>query len=358
MQSNATTHKKTAWSILLLMILVFFIGETVSVKTSAASSVSATTISVASRTTQAVNLKIKKASRVTGYQIYRAIGKNGTYTKVKTTKELAYKDTKVSKNTVYYYKVRTYVKKDSVVSYSAFSKAVKAGMVPGKVTGVSTAGTTAAVKLLWTKISTADSYRIYRSTSKSGSYSYLASAAENSYSDKTAISGKTYYYKIRSYRKSGTAKYFGAYSSVVSGKRKNSQNTDNGSSSDTSNSDYVSQVIALVNKERKKEGISPVKESSALTKAALTRAKEIVTRFEHTRTDGTSCFTVLDEYGISYMACGENIAYGQKTPAQVMEAWMNSAGHRQNIMSTKFGTIGIGYYVVNNTPYWVQLFTN
>ena len=120
---------------------------------------------------------------------------------------------------------------------------------------------------------------------------------------------------------------------------------------------YEEQVVALVNEERAKEGLPALKVDETLQAAALARAKETVQRFSHTRPNGASCFTILKEYGISYHYAGENIAYGQRTPEEVVGAWMNSAGHRANIMSENFTTIGIGYYqTANGTKYWSQLF--
>ena len=83
-------------------------------------------------------------------------------------------------------------------------------------------------------------------------------------------------------------------------------------------------------------------------------AEDLPTLFDHTRPDGSSCFTALDEAGIRYRAAGENIAYGQRTPEQVVEAWMDSPGHRANILSSYFTAIGVGYR--SQGSYWVQLF--
>ena len=127
---------------------------------------------------------------------------------------------------------------------------------------------------------------------------------------------------------------------------------------DTSVSSYASQVLKLVNQERAKEGLSALTTNSTLQAAAEKRAQETVQSFSHTRPNGTSFSTVLKEYGISYRAAGENIAYGQKTPQEVVKAWMNSSGHRANIMSAKFSKIGIGVYQKNGVTYWSQLFTN
>jgi uncharacterized protein YkwD len=127
----------------------------------------------------------------------------------------------------------------------------------------------------------------------------------------------------------------------------------------SSMSSYASQVLQLVNKERAKEGLSALTTNTTLTSAADKRAKETFQSFSHTRPDGTSFSTVLKEFNISYRAAGENIAYGQKTPQEVVTGWMNSPGHRANIMNKNFGKIGIGVYKASNGRiYWSQLFTN
>ncbi|MCI9361371.1 MAG: hypothetical protein HFG65_10510 [Hungatella sp.] len=113
----------------------------------------------------------------------------------------------------------------------------------------------------------------------------------------------------------------------------------------------------LVNEERAKAGLSAVQPSETIAGAANIRAQEIVSNFSHTRPDGTSFGTVLRQAGINYRGAGENIAYGQRTPEEVMDAWMNSSGHRANILNPDYTNIGIGYYETNGVKYWVQLFT-
>lgn len=120
----------------------------------------------------------------------------------------------------------------------------------------------------------------------------------------------------------------------------------------------VQTVFDLVNKERKANGLGNLTLSDDLCKVADIRAKEIVKSFSHTRPNGTSCFTAFKENGVSYRYAGENIAYGQKTATEVMNGWMNSAGHRANILSKNFGKIGIACYEYNGRKYWVQLFTD
>ena len=126
---------------------------------------------------------------------------------------------------------------------------------------------------------------------------------------------------------------------------------------DSSEHAYLSQVVALVNAERAKYNLPALQMSSELNRAALTRAKESAVSFSHTRPNGSSFSTVLTENGITYRGSGENLAWGQSSPEAVVRAWMNSEGHRANILNSRYTTIGVGYYLNGSTPYWSQLFT-
>ena len=89
----------------------------------------------------------------------------------------------------------------------------------------------------------------------------------------------------------------------------------------------------------------------------MTRAKEIQISFAHTRPDGRSFSTALTDRGIRYYNAGENIAWGQQSPEEVMQAWMNSEGHRANILNPKFTKLGIGHTTdAAGRQYWSQLF--
>ncbi len=141
------------------------------------------------------------------------------------------------------------------------------------------------------------------------------------------------------------------------GKSSSGGNADEGSSSESRDpDDYAGTVWAIVNEERQKAGRGELDWSDTLSEAASERAKELTELFSHSRPDGRDCFTVLSEYSIGSMAAGENIAMGQRTPQEVMNAWMNSKGHRENILNASFDTIGVGYYEENGVYYWVQLF--
>lgn len=121
---------------------------------------------------------------------------------------------------------------------------------------------------------------------------------------------------------------------------------------------YAEQVVNLVNKERVKAGLNPLTLDKNIEAAALIRAKETEISFSHTRPNGSSFSTVLRENGISFRGAGENIAWGQRSPEEVMNGWMNSSGHRANILNAKFTKIGVGYYrSASGRNYWTQLFT-
>lgn len=124
-------------------------------------------------------------------------------------------------------------------------------------------------------------------------------------------------------------------------------------------SSYAAQVVRLVNEERAKEGLSALTIDAGLEAAGNVRAKEIVSSFSHTRPNGSSFATAIQEQGVSYRSSGENIAWGQRSPEEVVDAWMNSPGHRANIMNAKFTRIGVGHYQNGaGTNYWAQLFAD
>ncbi|NMO97001.1 CAP domain-containing protein [Paenibacillus lemnae] len=117
---------------------------------------------------------------------------------------------------------------------------------------------------------------------------------------------------------------------------------------------YTQQVVDLVNQERAKSGLAALSVNDELAAMALDKAKDMSNNnyFDHQSPTYGSPFDMMKAYGISYSYAGENIAKGQRTPEEVMKAWMNSEGHRKNIMSPNFTMIGVGYY----NGHWVQEF--
>lgn len=116
--------------------------------------------------------------------------------------------------------------------------------------------------------------------------------------------------------------------------------------------DYAEQMLALVNQARAEAGAAPLTLDSKLCDAADKRAEEITAKFSHTRPNGSDCFTIFSEYGISSHGGGENIAMGSTDVNAIFNMWMNSPGHRSNILDSRFKTIGIG----KCGSYWVQMF--
>ena len=120
---------------------------------------------------------------------------------------------------------------------------------------------------------------------------------------------------------------------------------------------YAQQILTLVNNERAKEGLSPLTLSSEVSRVAQAKAEDMKNNnyFSHTSPTYGSPFDMLKKFGVSYRTAGENIAKGQKTPQAVVSAWMNSPGHRANIMNKNFTKLGVGY-TGGSSPYWVQMF--
>ena len=116
-------------------------------------------------------------------------------------------------------------------------------------------------------------------------------------------------------------------------------------------------VLRLVNQRRAEAGLRALEPDPRLCAAAQIRADEITELFEHTRPDGSGCFTVLDSLGILRGTAGENIARGYDTPAEVVDGWMNSPDHRVNILDPAFRYLGVGCVVLGKRAFWVQLFT-
>ncbi|MGN1306987.1 MAG: leucine-rich repeat protein [Faecousia sp.] len=109
-------------------------------------------------------------------------------------------------------------------------------------------------------------------------------------------------------------------------------------------------VLELVNEERSKRGLTPLQMDQTLLDCAMQRAAELSVLFSHTRPDG-ACIFEMDP-----KIYAENVAAGQSSAAQVMASWMNSTGHRENILTAEFRSIGIGCFRIGNVYYWAQNF--
>ncbi|WP_226602630.1 CAP domain-containing protein [Bacillus cereus] len=121
-------------------------------------------------------------------------------------------------------------------------------------------------------------------------------------------------------------------------------------------SEFEQRVVELTNAERAKQGLSALKIDTELSKVARIKSEDMQKNnyFDHNSPTYGSPFDMMKKFGISYTSAGENIAQGQRTPEEVVQAWMNSAGHRANILNNGFTHIGVGY--VESGNYWTQQF--
>lgn len=126
--------------------------------------------------------------------------------------------------------------------------------------------------------------------------------------------------------------------------------------------EFADKVFELTNLEREKAGLPKLQKKETLTRIAVVRAWETTVSWSHTRPDGSKFKTLYDAYGLNYGKYGENIAVGQTTPESVVNTWMNSTGHRENILNPDFTYLGVGFYKVSGgskgglSYYWAQDF--
>lgn len=165
-----------------------------------------------------VKISWAPTSDVSGYEIYRSTSSTGTFTKVGTTSSTSYINTSLNTGTNYYYKVRAY-KNGTSINYSDFSTVVSGKPVlstPSSLTASSMSYNT--LKTSWAAVSGASGYEVYRSTSSTGTYSYVGSTTSTSYNNSGLTTNTTYYYKIKAYRMVGTTKVYSNFSAMASAK--------------------------------------------------------------------------------------------------------------------------------------------
>lgn len=122
---------------------------------------------------------------------------------------------------------------------------------------------------------------------------------------------------------------------------------------------YEDEVVRLVNVERAKYGLPALKSHWELARVARYKSQDMIDKnyFSHQSPTYGSPFNMMESFGLRFSSAGENIAYGQRTPQEVVNAWMNSPGHRANILSKTYTHIGVGAAKKSNgTLYWTQMF--
>lgn len=125
---------------------------------------------------------------------------------------------------------------------------------------------------------------------------------------------------------------------------------------DSSVASYEHEVVRLVNEIRQQNGLKPLTENWELSRVARYKSQDMLDNryFSHTSPTYGSPFQMIKAFGLSYRTAGENIAKGYASPQAVVNSWMNSSGHRANILNVSYTQIGIGYVAQGN--YWTQMF--
>lgn len=126
----------------------------------------------------------------------------------------------------------------------------------------------------------------------------------------------------------------------------------------SADSSRAGKVLEITNAKRADAGCKPLKLNAKLNKAAQGHSEDMAAKdyFSHDSQDGRSPFDRMSDAGYNFGAAAENIAMGQQTPADVMDSWMNSAGHKANILNCTYTEMGLGYATGNGSPYWTQVF--
>ena len=264
-----------------------------------------------------------------------------------------------------------------IVPTSAATKSPKAT----RITKITTTQT--AMTLTWKAVRGVTGYQIQISYNKKFEYDnfvWVKKASKNKKTFSGFVPDSKFYFRIRTYKKSGKKKKYSKWSSIKSGKTKkertnnnngsvSSGNTDNELNQDSSNdninekneevSSPAEEVLELVNAERAKQGIAPLTLSNELTNVANLKAKDMADNdyFNHDSPTYGSPFQLFSLFGISFMYAGENICAGAGTAQAAMNAWMNSPGHRANILNPNYTQLGVGYATGGSYgSYWVQEF--
>jgi len=174
--------------------------------------------SVKSAGYNSIKLKWGSVTGAKSYNIYRATSKSGTYSKIASTSSTSYKNTGLITGKTYYYKVKAVCVAGSTTTYSSYSSYKYAKPIPSTPSTTVKSSSYKSIKISWGKVSGASGYRVYRATSKSGTYKLIKTTTSTSYTNSSLRTGKRYYYKVRAYKYVSGSRVYGKYSSIKSAK--------------------------------------------------------------------------------------------------------------------------------------------
>lgn len=308
-----------------------------------------------------VKISWSKAKNAKNYRVYQATSKNGKYKRISTTTKRSLVKSGLTTGKTYYYKVRGVngKKLDKLSS----PKAVKPKL--RTATGVKVAkASNSSIKISWKKVNGAKGYQIYRATSSKGKYKKLKTTTKLSYVNSGLTKNKTYYYKVRSYRKVGKKYVYSSFTKgvgkklVVASSKPTIQKPTitqptNPQPSKQTLAEIRKEMLDMVNKERAKANVPPLKPYDVIDKTAQIKAEDMY-QYKYFDHYSPRLGMFYDQFAAAGLmkAGGENIASGATEVSVVMNAWMNSPDHKSNILYSGYTHLGIGY--VNG--YWVQQF--
>lgn len=307
-----------------------------------------------------IKLTWNKVAGAEGYLIYRQEGKDSfKYLYMKDASATSYVDAKCSALDYNYYRVYPYHKKGAKIIPGLTDKYVYGAITLEPVTEMRSRVTGFnQITLRWTKATGAEGYYIIRSIGKENAVilEQVQGGDTTKYVDHTASTINENYYAVISYIVDGKGQTIVTKIQTSSDAGVAVANPGNITSTyitglEAYNDAY--KVLELVNKERQAAGLGTLVMDKDLMDAAMQRAAELVVLFDHVRPSGLGCATA------DVKIWGENIAMGtypMYNADEIMNGWMNSPGHRANILGNGYTSIGIGAFRYNGIQYWVQLF--
>lgn len=287
-----------------------------------------------------------------GYLIYRQEG-NATFKYLYMTNNLSYIDSKCNGSEYNFYRVYAYHKNGEQIIPGAVGKYVFGTLVLDPVKQVKAEATgTREITVTWDRARGADGYYVLRQWDSQTEAEIIGEVNNGNtlkYVDKSPSVDETNYYAIIPYLVDGQGNT--VVVDIITAAEANAIAVPVDAVQISGYESYSNayKVLQLVNQERAAQSLPPLTMDESLVESAMQRAAEIVVLFDHTRPCGLACFS------INSRAWGENIAYGYNSAESVMKGWMNSPGHRSNILGN-YSTIGIGCFEYNGVDYWVQLF--
>lgn len=285
-----------------------------------------------------ITLSWNKVKGANGYQIYKSTSKNGTYKKVKSLSANKFIDPGLATGKTYYYKVRAYRYVNGSYKYGAYSGVVSKATILNSPKITAQLNEDNKISISWNEVEGATGYKLYRSTNKNGTFSRIATTTSSAYTDSSAKVATTYYYKVIATRGDTSS----GYSNIVSCKWELDLNS------------IRSTMLKMINEEREAAGVEPLEIYSPIHKTAQIKAEDLYETgvFDHYSDNLGMFYDQYTDAGITYAGGGENIAQGYSNVEAAMKGWMQSPGHKANILNENWTHVGIGYYKGN----WVQQF--